>query len=686
MPRPVTLLLPLAVLVLVTGCSAPFVDDPTATPVSTASPTGTPTATPEFTPTATFTYEPPPTDTPITGPQIAATNYDPAYDLPTVLSRVERLRGLTATEPIRYEEVELDYLLRNGSTMEPGDPFDYPDEAGKLGQSGAKALQLYSSARVPYLGYAAAGTAGANRVTVGNETHLARVSGQAPVITAAHELTHALQAQHGLERPTRRPTTTDEDIAAMSLTEGDATLAAQRYWERHDPGGVSPFAARNDTSPRGRWTKGLYDKPRLYGALYLRPMAESPAERNAAIRSPPNTTAEVMHPALDADLPGEGVPRPAVPWSVAGVDRVGEMPLRYALRTNGVPYGRAANASAGWRNDTLVSYGTDAATVYWGTRWANATEAREFADAWRSMLDRRNATRNGDLLTVPGTPNTTTMQYRVERSGSLVFVAASENASHATRIGDCIHLHDRDAFVGRDHADADGDGVPDGCERSRGMDPTAADTDGDGISDRVELTRTASGSVGALPALDPTRKDVVLDVVYASSVDEADRLSDPQVRNLTATWAGFPVENSGNRSGVRLHVRRAAGSQLAGAFGPDFDTGEVNELYEERYGTPPGNSTVNMLVVTEMDVGSTDVTAFGEKGGNVAVVRASEARNLVVTHELMHLVLGTVRGERDCDIPDDGGHTCDGYLAPGGEAEPHLTDLLVRALNREWEP
>lgn len=263
-----------------------------------------------------------------------------------------------------------------------------------------------------------------------------------------------------------------------------------------------------------------------------------------------------------------------------------------------------------------------------------------------------------------------------------------DNASHGTGIDRCVvdgRSFDSSSSptpvvqVGHD------DGALTDCERRGTTDPMSTDTDGDGIPDRVERGRIVGHHPWAvLTGLHPTEKDVIVDVVYAKSLDGDERLSDREVADLRTNWAGFPVDNPGDNSGVHLHVTESESAELEGEFGADFSTDDVDALYEQRYGQPPGDGVVNMVVVAEFDVGSSELVAFGSKGGNVAVVRASEARPVVVSHELMHLVLGAIHGERDCDIADDGGHTCRGYLAPDKQAEPFLTELLTQALNRPW--
>lgn len=384
-----------------------------------------------------------PTDAPSPErPRVVAMNYEPGYDLSLVLARTEGLRGIDARKTIYVKEVALDIRLRDGTELAVGDRFDPPDRAGYFDQRAAKALQFYSAGNVTYQGYPKAGIAGGTLIIVGNESHFEAVTGRDPVLTMVHELTHSLQQQHNLTRRSHSTFTTDGRLALNAMFEGDATLTAQQYWRLYRPDGVGPLESRNRTRSRERWRLGLSDRVRLYGARYL-DWTTKPGERNASLRDPPNTTAEVMHPSTDQALPKGTVAQPDVPWPADYRDRVGELTIRYAMQTNDVSDARAARASTGWRNDVLAVYRTpDAVTAFWGTRWANASDAGEFAAAWRSALENRGAVDNGTLLTVSGGENATTMHYAIARDGTQVYVAASENTSHARTLSEGLPSRD----------------------------------------------------------------------------------------------------------------------------------------------------------------------------------------------------------------------------------------------------
>ncbi len=644
-------------------------------------------------------------------------NFEPNQSLDTVYRRVEALRGLTAREQVNVSVHGIDIVNpETNERMQVGDPFDYPDDAAGMDETQTKALQLYSSEPVPLRGLVAAGMARATAVNVANESAYERIADDSFEILLVHEFAHTLQEQHGLNEHLRTGTTmtTDADLAGMMLTEGDATLTAYQYWQEYDAGGEDPLALRNTTAERGNWTHGFYDKTRYYGARYLQAVSED--RRNAHVSQPPDTTAEVMHPNTTWDLPGPAVTAPApAGWTVQSENRVGELTIRYTLRTNGIPYSRAAAASTGWWNDSMRTFDRpDGIATSWSTRWATEQEAREFASAWRAVLENRDATRDDGVFRVPGTEHTPELSYVIIRDGSVVHVAAASTTADARSIAAASGASNRsqtdapaasetasrtapvdDRWTERAAADSTWNSTADGRtgddegaplhQRAHGTNVASVDTDGDGISDFVERSQVVGHHPWVvLPELHSTEKDVVVDVVYATSVAADQRLREHELTAMRSTWAGFPVDNPGSTSGVHLHVRTHDTTALDGEFGTDFDEDDVDAFYERRYGQPPGDGVVNLVVVSAFDVGSSELVAFGSRGGNVAVVRASESRPIVVTHELMHLVLGPIHGERDCDIADNSSHTCRGYLAPGGQAEPFLTELLTQALNRPW--
>ncbi|USZ67262.1 hypothetical protein NGM10_11025 [Halorussus salilacus] len=364
---------------------------------------------------------------------------DPDYDAEATLARVEELRGLSATGPVVVHEYD----------DEDGPEVDLRDQFGAIRPAGARALQLYSNAsaerRLP-LGYTVERDDGVH-VYLMNATDVERY-GVSQEVVLAHEFVHALQFQHDLLSPSREAFrtqfddwTTDTRLVTTALVEGDAMWTTEGYVERYADGEYAA-ADYNRTLAREAWPHSVGGTPYYYGYEYYHEAGSSPEARTAAIRNPPDSTAELLHPDETIERP----PIPSPPESSQEFealtrhheDTVGELVVRHALRINGLSFAEAARAADGWSNDRMYYYTEEATTAtHWVTAWENETEAQEFADAWREVLDARNATdgENGTLV-VPETDDAPAVYYVVEREGSLVRVTAAPNADLAERLSE----------------------------------------------------------------------------------------------------------------------------------------------------------------------------------------------------------------------------------------------------------
>ena len=147
-------------------------------------------------------------------------------------------------------------------------------------------------------------------------------------VTAAHELTHALQDQHwGLQALRDLPDdAVDADSAALALIEGDAVVLQERWQELHqsaqDQQAATAEVAANpsvvlDAAPRALQDALLF--PYVAGADFARAVLRDGGREalDAAFDDPPSTTEQVLHPiaytvrdtpvaALPAGAPPEG--------------------------------------------------------------------------------------------------------------------------------------------------------------------------------------------------------------------------------------------------------------------------------------------------------------------------------------------------------------------------------------------
>lgn len=180
-----------------------------------------------------------------------------------------------------------------------------------------------------------------------------------------HELTHALDDQHfGLDR---HILDAEAALAYEALVEGNAVAVENRYLA------TLPAAQRREAAAEAEATFGQVagrtgaipevlleladfpyrDGPELVAALLA---AGGQARLDEAFRSPPLTSADVLHPARFIG----GARRP-VPVSVAAGGQVvdegplGELVLRFLLSAS-VPPGEAARAAEGWAGDRYVAW------------------------------------------------------------------------------------------------------------------------------------------------------------------------------------------------------------------------------------------------------------------------------------------------------------------------------------------
>ena len=205
-----------------------------------------------------------------------------------------------------------------------------------------------------------------------------------------HELVHALDDQHfDLD-----PSFVDDEaaIAFEALVEGDAVVVESRYLASLPEAERRAAAAEEDAAFGGAGSRipdivaelGAFpyrDGPRLVAALLA---AGGPGRLDAAFRSPPVSSAEVLHPERFLDGPGRaGVPPVGAEGRVVDAGVLGEVILRLVL-AGSVPRDRAAQAAAGWAGDRYVAWSAGRRTCLRATVvMDNAAEAAELAAGLR---------------------------------------------------------------------------------------------------------------------------------------------------------------------------------------------------------------------------------------------------------------------------------------------------------------
>ncbi|ELZ11913.1 hypothetical protein C478_12105 [Natrinema thermotolerans DSM 11552] len=245
--------------------------------------------------------------------------------------------------------------------------------------------------------------------------------------TLVHELTHALQDQHfGIGRESE---TIDGLRAENGLLEGEAGYVPARYDRRcgaawqclSDP---QPPAASGEALTRRPFNAGLFLSiyaPYAAGPPFVADLHDRGgwAAVDRAHDDPPRSTAQLLHSERYPDTEPVSVEltdRSSDGWDPVSDDgeprteTVGEATLFATLWANGVvdrpltrgagersPYNYSHPATAGWAGDGLQVYqatdDTDRTGHVWRLAWDSSADAREFADAYRGLLENRGAER-----------------------------------------------------------------------------------------------------------------------------------------------------------------------------------------------------------------------------------------------------------------------------------------------------
>jgi len=279
---------------------------------------------------------------------------------------VELARGLRFLEPVDVA-VLTDAAFRRA--LSGADPLEEPEgevEAGVL-----RALGLIG----PDDDLGPAGELDAGTVAGFYDTETKELVVRGPELTPfvrqvlVHELTHALDDQHfDLD-----PDLADEEaaLAFEALVEGNAVAVELRYLESRAPAERREARAEEEATFGGGDGGGIPDAlldlaefpyargPDLVAAILA---SGGQARLDAAFRTPPTTSAEVLHP--ERFLSGRG--RARVPAVAAGgriVDDgvLGELVLRLILAQSR-PVAQAVRAAEGWAGDRYVAWAAGSRT------------------------------------------------------------------------------------------------------------------------------------------------------------------------------------------------------------------------------------------------------------------------------------------------------------------------------------
>jgi len=251
---------------------------------------------------------------------------------------------------------------------------------------------------------------GARKLYLRRDTNERPLAGE---VTLAHEEEHALQDRFFGIPDFAELGDADQALAAKALFEGDATLTSALL--HHHRTGLSDAVilavlarlsdadyakAEGKTSAREEvpaLARATATWPVRRGATFAALLAASGGWQllNAALRSPPQTTEQVLH--IEKYVAGERaieVRAPGAPDGYLAVEhgRMGELQARYFL-AECVATSRAEEAASGWGGDAfqIATQGPRSALL-WSTVWDDERAAERFLDA----LDARKACPGGD--------------------------------------------------------------------------------------------------------------------------------------------------------------------------------------------------------------------------------------------------------------------------------------------------
>jgi hypothetical protein len=352
------------------------------------------------------------------------------------MARVERLRELEFERDVDVRLMtRAEYRANRSGGSDGGTHAEWNDQVWEglflVGEGRPAAGVLDDTLGSSVLGYYAAGSDELVIVADGDQPVLARG-------TLVHELVHALQDQQfGLDES---PDTQDRQLARNGVVEGEANLLEARYEQR-----CGQEWDCIDTPPRAGSGGGDVDRGVLL--VVLMPYLSGPDFVTAIERrggwaavddlhdSYPVSTEQILDPSTYSDDTPVNV---TVPDRSSGdwhrfdhdpvADTVGRASIHAMFYQNGIEaasvqrYSYAHPAAEGWDGDALVPYRNgDRRGYVWETAWESPDEARQFADAYRKLLESKGATVEGSVAVIPES-SPFGDAFRVTREGTRVRV------------------------------------------------------------------------------------------------------------------------------------------------------------------------------------------------------------------------------------------------------------------------
>lgn len=382
------------------------------------------------------------------------------------MARVERIRGLEFTEDVEVEFVPPEKLdAPRNDTFGLSTNEQLWEALFFYGESTNASRAVHQAQAGSVLGFAA--EEGSDRIVIVGQPSQPTVGGA----TLVHELAHMLQDQQfNLSQSQYQRSTTDGEFAKDGLVEGEAAYITDRYrsncqnqWSCVENPSNRDNAQRSGSARFYRFTYFPYSA----GKAYVQRLVENSGWMavTGAHAQPPVSTEQVIHPNTKdqpssltvADTSRNGWHRLNNSETIgeAGIYTLfwrqsGEgSPISEANRSRSGSqlYNYASRPSSGWGNDRLYTYANgDKRGYVWKTNWDTERDAREFRDAYLSILKTEGATQRGahtwriengsfaDAFSVTRTGTTVTIvNGPTEALGDIHPKTVDTNATNTTR-------------------------------------------------------------------------------------------------------------------------------------------------------------------------------------------------------------------------------------------------------------
>jgi hypothetical protein len=224
--------------------------------------------------------------------------------------------------------------------------------------------------------------------------------------TLAHEYVHVVQVETDFSLTDEEQAELQETVSPgmfADIREGAAEYVADVYAERYLDR-IDLRAERRAAYEEARPNAWKLSRAGYYfGYRHVAARVDSPRQLPTVYKAPPETQEQLIHGLSPDEEPPVALPvRAGGGWQHR--DTVGELRLRVAL-TEHLTESRAAEAAAGWGNDTLLRRSDD---YVWVVRMDDAANASELQAALDSHVD-------GLMATTDPIDRPTDIAYRVVR-------------------------------------------------------------------------------------------------------------------------------------------------------------------------------------------------------------------------------------------------------------------------------